>query len=89
MMKTRKIKKVRKEPIDLPRCIVCGRIIRSPRSISMQMGPTCARRVIGLAMKDEDAISIRRTKIRIYGDKQRRLFIRKEVAKNESGKEGN
>lgn len=87
MAKTRKLKKVKKEPVDIPRCIVCGKALRSPRSIAMQMGPTCARRVIGLALKEDDVISIRRSHLRIYSDRQRRLFTRKEAVKHEDGEE--
>lgn len=54
------------------RCIVCNRILRSPRAIANRMGEKCYRRVIGIA-KGERAELQSRIRIR-YNPKQKHLF---------------
>lgn len=80
--------KVNKRVQQECRCIVCGRILKNPESIKLQMGITCRRKVIGIARGEEkNLIVLARKHLKIYNDKQKKLFVRKETSKDESGKE--
>lgn len=82
-------KKVNKRGHEECRCIVCGRVLKNPESIKLQMGITCRRKVIGIARGEEkNLIVLARKHLKLYSDKQKKLFVRKEVVKDEGGKEG-
>lgn len=81
-------KKINKRTHEECRCIVCGRVLKNPESIKLQMGVTCRRRVIGIAKGEEkNLIVLARKHLRMYSDKQKRLFVRKEGIKDACRKE--
>jgi hypothetical protein len=57
-------------------CIICGRPLKSPRSIYYRMGAKCRQKVAQFVKDSSVSSSLTKGRIRIYPQNQRKLFER-------------